>query len=148
MTFEQELQAISSLVEILEREQNSLISADINQIRTLVDEKSKVLYALHAFSQSRYQWLAKLGFAASESGMADWLLSCNEEAAQAAWLTMQQLLVKAKELNRVNGLLINKHFTRNQQTLSALQGQSETSQFYGSNGQATTQVRLRSAIIG
>lgn len=148
MTFEQETQAISNLVEILEREQHCLISAEIDQLPILVDEKSKTLHMLNSFSQSRYQWLAKAGFSASEAGMADWLLSCNEEAAQSAWLAAQQLLVKAKELNRINGLLINKHFTRNQQTLHALQGQSENSQVYGPNGQTTSQIRLRSAIVG
>ena len=75
MTFEQESQAISSLVEILEQEQRCLISADIDQIPILVDEKSKILHALNSFSQHRYQWLAKAGFAASEAGMADWLPS-------------------------------------------------------------------------
>ena len=146
ITFEQESKAVSRLVEILEQEQNCLIRADILQMQTLVDEKSKVLQSLNLLSLDRYQWLAKAGFTASEAGMADWLIDSNEEAVQASWLAAQQMLAKAKELNRVNGLLINKHFTRNQQTLNALQGKSETGSFYGPNGQTTSQVRLRSVI--
>jgi flagella synthesis protein FlgN len=148
ITFEQESQAISRLVEILEGEQNCLISADIQQVQTLVDEKSKVLQVLNTFSQNRYKLLSKAGFAANESGMADWLRSDKKNVAQSAWLATQQLLVKAKELNRVNGILINKHFIRNQQTLNALQGRAEAGGVYGPNGKTTSQVHLRSAIVG
>ncbi len=148
ISIEQESRAVGRLIEILEQEQSHLINADIEQIQTLLEEKSALLQSLNLSSQERYQWLSSAGYSANESGMSDWLKQNSENALQTSWLTMQQALFKAKELNRVNGMLINKHFTRNQQLLSTLQGQTEVDHFYGPNGQATSKVRMRGAIIG
>jgi flagella synthesis protein FlgN len=148
ISIEHESRAVGRLVEILEQEQGYLINADIDQIQPLLEEKSTLLQSLNASSQERYQWLSAAGFTANESGMSEWLKQSSEDALQTSWLTMQQALFKAKELNRVNGMLINKHFTRNQQLLSTLQGQTEVDNFYGPNGQATSKVRMRGAILG
>lgn len=148
ISIEQESRTVSRLIEILEQEQSYLINADIEQIQTLLEEKSKLLQSLNMSSQERYQWLSAAGYSANETGMSDWLKQNSENALQTSWLTMQQALFKAKELNRVNGMLINKHFTRNQQLLNTLQGQTEVDNFYGPNGQATSKVRMRGAIIG
>src|SRR5690606_19805591 len=131
-----------------EQEQSYLINADIEQIQTLLEEKSALLQSLNLSSQERYQWLSSAGYSANESGMSDWLKQNSENALQTSWLTMQQALFKAKELNPVNGRPTNKHFARNQQLLSTLQGQTEVDHFYGPNGQATSKVRMRGAIIG
>ncbi|CAG0988631.1 hypothetical protein MTYP_02158 [Methylophilaceae bacterium] len=148
VSIEKESRAVNRLAEILEQEQSYLISAEMDQMQTLLDEKSRLLQDLSRSSQERYQWLSKAGYAANETGMSDWLKQQSKDALQSAWLTMQQTLVKIKELNRINGMLIHKHFTRNQQLLNTLQGQSEIDHFYGPNGQATSKVRMRSAIIG
>lgn len=147
ISIEQESRTVGRLLEILELEQSCLIKADFEQIQTLLGEKSTLLQSLNQLSQKRYQWLSTAGFPANESGMSDWLKDNSEHALQTSWLTMQQTLLKAKELNRINGMLINKHFTRNQQLLSALQGQTETDHFYGPSGQATSNSRVRGTVI-
>jgi flagella synthesis protein FlgN len=147
VSIEQESQIINQLIEVLELEQSCLIKADFEQIQVLLGEKSALLQDLNQRSQERYQWLSAAGFPASESGMSDWLQTNAEHSLQSAWLTMQQSLLKAKELNRINGMLIGKHAARNQQLLSALQGRAETNQFYGPSGQATSNSRIRGSVI-
>ncbi len=147
ISIEQESSTVGRLIEILEQEQSCLIQADLEQVQTLLEEKSALLQNLNLLSQERYQWLSAAGFPANESGMSDWLKENREHALQTSWLTMQQALLKAKELNRINGMLINKHLTRNQQLLSTLRGQTEIDQFYGPSGQTTSNGRLRGAVI-
>jgi flagella synthesis protein FlgN len=147
ISIEQESRTVSRLIEILEQEQSCLIQADLEQVQTLLDEKSTLLQSLNLLSQERYQWLSTAGYPANESGMSDWLKENREHALQTSWLTMQQSLLKAKELNRINGMLINKHLTRNQQLLSTLRGQTKSDQFYGPSGQTTSNGRPRGAVI-
>ena len=147
ISIEQESHTVGRLIEILEQEQSCLIQADFERVQALLEEKSTLLQSFNLLSQERYQWLSAAGYPANESGMSDWLKENREHAQQTSWLTMQQALLKAKELNRINGMLINKHFTRNQQLLSTLRGQTETSEFYGPSGQTTSNGRPRGAVI-
>ncbi len=147
--FEQESAAVSTLCNILEQEQLCLIEAQLDKLQPLLEEKSKTIQTLSKLSQLRYKALQNAGFNSNELGMSDWVSAQQHPALQAAWLNTQQTLVKAKELNRVNGLLINKQYSKNQQKLKVLQGTSaEHQNFYGPNGQTTSQVRLGNAILG
>jgi flagellar biosynthesis protein FlgN len=64
------------------------------------------------------------------------LKQASNPALDRAWTDFQKQLIQAKELNRLNGILINKQFQRNQERLNALQGQADSTQVYGKNGQA------------
>jgi flagella synthesis protein FlgN len=57
------------------------------------------------------------------------------------------MLARTKETNRLNGVLINKHFSRNQQILNHLQGKPEAGNMYGKNGQAKTSAYNRSVLM-
>ncbi|MDP2247773.1 MAG: flagellar protein FlgN, partial [Nitrosomonadales bacterium] len=84
ISIEQESRAVSRLIEILEQEQSYLINADIDQIQTLLEEKSELLQSLNLSSQERYQWLSSVGFTANETGMSDWLKQNSENALQTS----------------------------------------------------------------
>jgi len=69
--------------------------------------------------------------------MANWVRAHQSE--QSSWQTFQADLEKAKELNRVNGQVINQHFKRNQQAIHKLQGnQAANTGLYGANGQTSS----------
>ncbi len=142
-----ETQAIHLLLDLLEQEQQSLISGNIQHVNQVLEQKSKTLLDINQFAHQRYKALGHLGFISNEQGMQQWLSKHATKPVQSAWLAAQQSLVKAKELNRVNGLLINRHLQRTQQMLSAIQQKAGSPTLYGANGQATSQVRLRNAIV-
>jgi flagella synthesis protein FlgN len=50
-------------------------------------------------------------------------------------------------MNRLNGVLINKHFNRNQQLLNHLQGNSSAGDVYGKNGQAKAYAQARGSFV-
>ncbi|HEY8355008.1 MAG TPA: flagellar protein FlgN [Methylophilaceae bacterium] len=145
ISIDQEAHTVGRLIEVLEHEQGCLIRMDLERMEALLQEKSTLLQNLQQLAQERYQQLAAAGYAGNESGMSEWLQHHGEHAVQGAWLRMQQALLKAKELNRINGMLIGRHVARNQQLLNALQGQSE--QFYGPSGQTTVVGRLRGSVV-
>ena len=136
VSFDKDAALVSSLLNDLQEEQTALVSADLDMIERMIDKRVELLQELSAAASSRYDALAAAGFEPNEQGMAAWLQQQSSQILDKAWLTFQQQLARAKELNRLNGILINKHFQRNQEKLDALNGKSAAPQFYGKNGQA------------
>ena len=98
-------------------------------------------------ANARYALLAASGLEANESGMIDWLKRQAKSALNESWERFQKSIIQAKEMNRLNGMLINKHFNRNQQLLNHLQGNSANGSVYGKNGQAKTQSNTRASLV-
>ena len=136
VSFDKDAALVSSLLNDLQEEQTALISADLDMIERMIDKRVELLQELGAAASSRYDALAAAGFEPNEHGMSAWLEQQSNQMLDKAWITFQQQLARAKELNRLNGILINKHFQRNQEKLDALNGKSAAPQFYGKNGQA------------
>jgi flagella synthesis protein FlgN len=147
ISFEQDAQLVENLLETLSREQTSLVIADIDSIEALIEEKSVLLQSINITAKSRYAALAANGFEPSEVGMLAWLKHQAKPAINELWESFQKTLNQAKEMNRLNGMLINKHFNRNQQLLSHLQGNSSASDVYGKNGQAKSQSPSRGSLM-
>lgn len=136
ISFEKDAALVSELLNDLQSEQSALVSADLDTIERLVDKRVELLQALGAAANARYDALAAAGFDPNEQGMAAWLKKQSSQLLDQAWVGFQEKLSQAKELNRLNGILINKNFQRNQEKLDALNGKTSAPQFYGKNGQA------------
>jgi len=143
--FEQDAKLLNELLFLLSREQVSLINADIDSIEAMLDEKSDLLQRINASVQIRYKALSKAGFEPNENGMAMWIRQDTLLKHAEAWQNFQKTLEQAKEMNRLNGQLINKHFNRNQQFLNHLQGTSSVG-VYGPNGQTSSQNYSRASL--
>ncbi len=146
VSFEQDAQLVNDLLTALYSEQSSLVMADIDAIEALLEEKSVLLQRINITAKSRYEALAANGFEPSEMGMVAWLKQQAKPATNQSWVDFQKALSQAKEMNRLNGMLINKHFNRNQQLLNHLQGNSSAGDVYSRNGQAKSQSPSRAAL--
>lgn len=147
ISFSVESQLATQLLGLLESEQAVLVGIEIEAMEKLLEEKSQILQQLNISTQKRYQALAEKGFEANEAGMKNWLAQQNEAGLFSEWTGFQNALSRSKEVNRVNGILINKHFTRNQQLLNVLQGNHNSGGFYGPDGQTANQPALRNGIV-
>jgi flagellar biosynthesis protein FlgN len=136
VSFEKDAALVAALLHDLQSEQSALVSADLDTIERMVDKRVELLQALGAAANARYEALAAAGFEPNEQGMSAWLKKQSSPLLDEAWVSFQEQLVQAKELNRLNGILINKNFMRNQEKLDALNGKSSAPQFYGKNGHA------------
>ncbi len=144
--FQADAALVAQLLQALQQEQQALIAADLPAIEAMLDGRNALLQSISMVAQQRYEALAAAGFAGSEAGMADWLAQQQDTQLHQAWAAFQQQLQQAKELNRVNGLLINKHFQRNQERLDSLHGRHSSPQFYGKNGQSQNLSGLRGGL--
>ena len=149
-TLQDELKLITCLIDLMKQEQQFLVAADTNGLDTLTPLKTGLVEQLAQLAASRHACLAADGFAASEVGMASWLNRMGNPGANAAW---QQLLDKtgdAKELNRVNGMLINKQLSNNHALINAMRAPANASDtsFYGPSGQTTAATGKRGLVVG
>jgi flagella synthesis protein FlgN len=145
ISFDVDIALADQLVSLLAREQNNLVRVDIDAIETLLEEKAALLQKINEAAKLRYATLAEHAYEPNEQGMTAWLDQKADSAAQHAWLNFQKTLTQAKEMNRVNGLLITKHFNNTRSRLSVLQsaGQQASPQFYGPDGQVSGNANLR-----
>jgi flagellar biosynthesis protein FlgN len=145
VTFEVDTQLVRQLLAELESEQAALVVSDIDTIEVLIDKRLLLLQELSVTAQKRYDALAANGFEPNEKGMSNWLKKQSNPMLAKAWGDFQQLLLQAKEMNRLNGILISKHFNRNQQLLSQIQGNSTQTDTYSKHGQTKSQFYKRNA---
>lgn len=148
-TLNDEIAVARNLVNVLKREQTVLIAADTEALPALTEEKAKLVAQIAVLANTRYQALAAAGFPDEEAGMKAWVASPSASAdADKCWNELLEAAREAKELNRVNGMLIGKHLARNQATLNVLQGNRQATSLYGPNGQPTSALGSRGLVIG
>jgi flagella synthesis protein FlgN len=149
-TLAAEQQLIGSLVELMKQEQQTLVNGNADGLAALMPQKTELVQQLAALSAARHQALGAAGFAAAEGGMEPWLGASGAPDARAQWEQLLALTAEAKELNRVNGMLINKQMAHNQIVLNALRtpaGGAEPG-VYGPGGQPVASGPSRRYVIG
>lgn len=148
-TLADETGAAGQLLQLLQQEQQCLVGGDVGGLEKLVAEKATLVGRMTELAQRRYRALADAGHEPSETGMKAWLEKSGAASdAKRAWNELLTTAESAKELNRVNGMLINQHLARNQGALNILQGTPQTGNLYGPNGQSTLGRGRRSLVIG
>ena len=146
----EEHKAIRALTELLKLEQEHLISANVEGIAALTEEKAKAATQMAELANWRHNALAAAGFEPAEACMQAWLeCSPKAQSAKKSWQELIELAQVANELNRVNGTLINKQMVRNQNVLNILQhGNVQDSNVYGPNGQTASKSVGRHFVAG
>jgi flagella synthesis protein FlgN len=136
-TLRDEQQLIGSIVELMKSEQQFLVSADADGLATLNPRKLQLAQKMAELSRLRHRALGAAGFQAAEAGMEAWLAVGGSDELRSQWNSLLALTREAKELNRVNGMLVNKQLSHTQGMLNALRPAGNgASGVYGPGGQA------------
>jgi flagella synthesis protein FlgN len=145
-----EQQHVSSLIELMKQEQQLLVAADADGLAELTPRKNALLEALAELSAQRHAALVAAGCEGGEAGLEPWLAVAGNAEARSQWETLLELAREAKELNRVNGMLINKQLAHNQGVLNALRmpAGADAGGVYGSTGQAVGSGPSKRFVIG
>lgn len=146
-----ETKAMAALVDVLNQEQAALKQAPtvalMEEINEITQKKNQLVGTISQLGQLRNNELVQLGFRQSESNLPNWLV---DKQQIQSWEALMVQTKKAKELNRVNGLLINRHLIRNQNTLQVLyqnHNPNPAPNLYGANGQSSTERNLIRGVI-
>ncbi|MDB5748477.1 MAG: hypothetical protein JWP72_3325 [Massilia sp.] len=136
-TLTPEHERIQALVELMKQEQQFLVAAAADGLAQLTPRKVALVQELAQLSRERHAALAGAGFPGSEAGMEPWLAALGGEAARSTWTQLLAQTAVAKELNRVNGMLINRQMAHNQTVLNALRTPAGDAgpALYGAKGQ-------------
>lgn len=145
-----EHERITALVELMKQEQQFLVAADADGLAGITPRKVALVQELAQLSRERHAALGNAGFIASEAGMEPWLAGHGDGAARSAWTRLLALTAEAKELNRVNGMLINRQMAHNQTVLNALRTPTAApeSTLYGAKGQTFGSAPSRRFVVG
>jgi flagella synthesis protein FlgN len=138
-TLNAEAEAVRRFVDVLQREQNALKSGNTENLIDLAEQKSQVSSTLKQISAQRNTLLAAAGFNDDRAGMEAWCArNPAEKRVNEAWSSVISLASEARELNRLNGELINLHMQYNSKALEALRGGHSALELYGPDGQSQT----------
>ena len=149
-TLQDELTLIDSLIDLMKQEQQCLVAADTDTLATLTPVKTQHITQLAALAGQRHGALAGAGFPGSEAGMEAWLAARKDATVQSVWQRALERMREAKELNRVNGMLINKQMTHNQNLIQAMRTPADSADMgvYGPKGQTTSSNNKRPLVVG
>jgi len=149
-TLTSEHERIAALVDLMKQEQQLLVAADADALGELTPRKVALVQELAQLSRQRHDALGAAGFAAAEAGMEPWLAARGDDAARAAWSQLLAATAEAKELNRVNGMLLNRQMAHNQTVLNALRtpAAAPESTLYGAKGQTFGSAPSRRFVLG
>jgi len=131
---QEEVEVLRGFVDVLRREQQALVAADLEQLLSLVAEKNTAANRLAGLANQRTLALAALGLPDNGAGMAQWLEK-NPVKEGRLWPEFLTLAQEAKSLNELNGKLIKDRVGYNQKALLALTAASENAAIYGPDGQ-------------
>lgn len=131
-----EVGTLREFLKKLEQEQQALVSGTIELLPTLAQEKSALVAQLNQFLEQRHELLAGAMLPAGRAGMESWLATKTaSETCLQEWQDLLQLVRQTREINEINGKLINTRLQHNQQILSALLEAANRATLYGPDGQ-------------
>ena len=149
-TLRDELDALSTLVDLMKQEQQCLVAADTDGLNLVTPQKAQHIAQLGALSAQRHAQLQAAGFAADDGAMEGWLAASKDAQAGAQWQTLLDKTREAKELNRVNGMLINKQMQHTKTLIDAMRTSANApdTAVYGPSGQAAPAGPSRRYVVG
>jgi flagella synthesis protein FlgN len=139
-----EAAAVQQFVDLLKVEQTALYNGSTDDLLEYAEQKSRLAVRLEALAAQRTSALAALGVASDRAGIDAWCAKhANEETAGNDWARILSLASEARELNRLNGELIQIRLQYNTKALEALQGGKSSLDLYGPDGQSTPPAHRR-----
>lgn len=115
--------------ELLERERKALTDGDLEQVFTLANEKLELATRLRKQADRRESLFVVLGnLPGSADPVSQW-----PHLAQR-WQGLLDLLAKAGEANRINGLIVNSRLGAIGNAIAALRGTANDPALYGRDG--------------
>jgi len=130
-----ECAALQRFVALLEREQGMLVENRTDQLLELSGQKSSDALSLNKLAESRHTLLQHDIPQLTRAAIDDWLTKHHAKSLPV-WHDIVSLTERARELNQINGQLIQSKLRHNQQALTVLSNAVNQSALYGADGQA------------
>lgn len=126
--------AVQAFVDLLQQEQRLLTENSTDELQLLAEQKSAHVQHLNELTENTMRVLAKYIEQPDHARIVSWL-AANDIACLSLWQDIYHLAGQSRELNRVNGELIQMKLRHNQQSLTALTSAVAKTNVYGPDGQ-------------
>jgi flagella synthesis protein FlgN len=137
-SIETEADAVFRFIDLLKQEQSTLTNGDVDSLTKVIEQKNAIAAELGLLAKQRNILLASRGLAPDRAGMEDWCARHpTNSPIRTTWSKILSSASEARELNRVNGELIQIRMQNNTQALEALLGASRSFSLYGPDGQTS-----------
>ena len=134
----QETESLIQFIAWLTREQEDLRQAKTDELTMHAEQKDMLINKLGKLAIERDAWLIAQQQPTGRKGMDTWCATHPEEREiVSAWSAIILLVVEARELNRLNGELINIHMQHNTQALEVLRRGDNPLDLYGPDGKSS-----------
>jgi flagellar biosynthesis protein FlgN len=121
--------AVQRFIAVLNTEQRALKENFADSLEQLAREKSALATELN-----RLQARRERAAAGTPGGIKAWIARSGGPAAVQSWRELTDLASQARQLNHVNGILIDTLLRNNRQALNLLQGAAQRASLYGADG--------------
>lgn len=143
----EEIETMRQLLALMQTEREHLVAADTDRLAGTTEQKDLALKRLSELGANRHAALTAAGVGLVPAELETWVASQHPDI-RARWADLLVLAAEAKEINRVNGLLIARKLTLNQSERNVLSGNSKSTNLYGPDGQSTAAGTSRSFAAG
>lgn len=137
---EQESQLCTRLLSALNAELEALKLRDTSALEHAVEDKQGCVSALELNEQALFQLLSHSGFSGDANGFQQFLDSlaasgdpCN---IRNQWEILNGKIAQCRDLNQVNGRILNVSMANTQQVLNLLNGRDPVTSSYNHSGKA------------
>jgi flagellar biosynthesis/type III secretory pathway chaperone len=141
---QQEQSGTRRLLTELERQQQSLASAQPELIEASALASAQHIQTLEALEKQRNALAARLGYSGDNDGMAQLIRWCDYDGTLAQqWRRLLETARRCRDCNQVNGAVVDINRRRVRQALGILRGQLSEAELYGRSGQTAADTLSR-----
>ena len=135
---------LSRLKKSLEQEQAALENRQTDALKEVVKEKQNALDEVVELQQRRANLLQQYGFSNDEQGVSSCIAGCSPSLSRELfplWKQLHTLIEQCRDLNLVNGRILELNDRCVQQTLAILTNGTQPLELYSSQGVSSRQGR-------
>lgn len=144
---ESELSTWKQLVSTLIQEQVTLRDGNIDTLTELASHKRNLVVSLAPHIKVRGKLLQENNFPGTESGMETMIKQSGNRQTALLWREIQETERMARDLNQINGRLINMRLGTVEQALNVLSGAMGGQKLYNPGGQASYDRQARGVTV-
>ncbi len=128
----EERDTLQQCIALLDREQQLLIDGDIDALADLTQQKVLALELAARNTSIREHCLTGRGLSIDNDGMSELLQ--DQPALRSMWYDILNRAREARDLNRVNGFLMEARIDRNHHALAVMHQAANSPSTYGNDG--------------
>lgn len=130
----QDIVDLDSLKKLLEQEKLTLSTRNTDKINLIATNKTQTVQQLEARAKVKARLIAKSGLGIKPGHVEEKLQTLSDADLINLWQTSRDKMKECKDINYVNGSIINRSLQRTNKLMMIVRGQNKKQNLYGQQG--------------